>query len=115
MCKKKYLRSPQWLRNQKIKKYSFLKFYKIKWNIISKGGWHFSYIMTPYEISEKIKAFGHAEYNLDKFTDTKKIQNKINQGIDLFDRNQRYQKIQLDSSFPKVIFENKNKFNDWIL
>ena len=115
LCKKKYLRSPQWLRNQKIKTYSFLKFYKIKWNIISEGGWHFSYIMNPYEISEKIKAFGHAEYNLEKFTDIKKIQNKINQGVDLFDRNQKYQKIQLDSSFPKVIFENKNKFNDWIL
>ena len=115
LCKKKYLRSPQWLRNQKIKKYSFLKFYKIKWNIIPHGGWHFSYIMTPHEISEKIKAFGHAEYNLDKFTDIKTIEDKINQGVDLFDRNQNYQKIQLNSSFPKVIFENKNKFNDWIL
>ena len=55
------------MRNQKVKKYSFLKFFKIRWNIIENGGWHFSYIMTPEEISKKIKSFGHAEYNLDKF------------------------------------------------
>ena len=27
LCKKKYLKSPQWLRNQKVKKYSIFEFY----------------------------------------------------------------------------------------
>ena len=115
LCKKKYLKSPQWLRDQKIKKYSILKFYKIKWNIVQNGGWHFSYIMSPNEISEKIKSFSHAEYNLEEYTNPKIIEEKINKGIDLFDRNQNYQKVELDSSFPKYFFENKNKFNKWIL
>ena len=115
LCKKKYLKSPQWLRNQKVKKYSFLKFFKIRWNIIENGGWHFSYIMTPEEISKKIKSFGHAEYNLNKFTNTKIIEQKIKNRIDLFERNQEYKKIELDTKFPKVIFEEKSKFLDWIL
>jgi len=115
LCKKKYLKSPQWLRDQKVKKYSILKFYKIKWNIIQNGGWHFSYIMNPNEISEKIKSFSHAEYNLDKYTNIKIIENKLSKGLDLFNRNQSYQKVELDSSFPKSFFENKNKFDKWFL
>ena len=115
LCKKKYLKSPQWLRDQKVKKYSFLKFYKIKWNIIQNGGWHFSYIMNPNEISEKIKSFSHAEYNLDKYTNIKIIEDKLSKGIDFFNRNQSYQKVELDSSFPKSFFENKNKFVKWFL
>ena len=115
LCKKKYLKSPQWLRNQKIKKYSIFKFYKIKWNIIQNGGWHFSYIMNPNEISEKIKSFSHAEYNLDKYTNIKIIEDKLSKGLDLFNRNQSYQKVELDSSFPKSFFENKNKFDKWFL
>ena len=114
-CKKKYLKSPQWLRGQKVKKYSILKFYKIKWNIVQNGGWHFSYIMSPKEISEKIKSFSHAEYNLDKYTNIKIIEDRLSKGIDLFDRNQSYQKVELDPSFPKSLFENKNKFNKWVL
>ena len=55
ICKKKYLKSPQWLRSQKIKKYTFWKFYKIKWNIIENGGWHFSFLMTPEHIRKKLK------------------------------------------------------------
>ena len=115
LCKKKYLKSPQWLRDQKVKKYSILKFYKIKWNIIQNGGWHFSYIMNPNEISEKIKSFSHAEYNLDKYTNIKIIEDKLSKGLDLFNRNQSYQKVELDSSFPKSFFENKNKFDKWFL
>ena len=115
LCKKKYLKSPQWLRDQKVKKYSILKFYKIKWNIIQNGGWHFSYIMNPNETSEKIKSFSHAEYNLDKYTNIKIIEDKLSKGLDLFNRNQSYQKVELDSSFPKSFFENKNKFDKWFL
>ena len=59
LCKKKYLKSPQWLRNQKVKKYSIFEFYKIKWNIIQNGGWHFSFLMNADQISNKIKSFAH--------------------------------------------------------
>jgi beta-1,4-mannosyl-glycoprotein beta-1,4-N-acetylglucosaminyltransferase len=115
MCKKKNLKSPQWLRDQKVKKYKFFKFYKIKWNIIKKGGWHFSYLMNAKNISEKIKSFSHAEFNQDKFTNINTINEKIKNGTDLFDRNQKYQRVELDSSFPKIIFDNQKNLSEWII
>ncbi len=115
MCKKKYLKSPQWLRNQKVKKYSFIKFYKIKWNYIKNGGWHFSFLMTPKEIQEKIKSFAHAEFNNINFTNLQKIEYSVQNGIDLFDRNMNYIKVDLDNSFPDYILNNKIKFKNWIL
>ena len=115
LCKKKYLKSPQWLRDQKIKKFSILKFYRIKWNIIDNGGWHFSYLMSPQQISNKIKSFGHAEYNLEKYTNIKLIEEKVKEGIDLFDRNQKFEKVILDKTFPRIFFEKKSYYNDWFI
>lgn len=115
VCKKKYLRSPQWLRNQKVKKYSILKFFKIKWNIVEDGGWHFSYLMDATGIQNKLKSFAHAEYNNEFYTNIKKIKKAIDTQQDLFGRNQKYEKINLDNFFPKYILNNKDKFKDWII
>ena len=39
------------------------KFYKNKSiQIINDGGWHFNSILTPNEISQKLKSFAHQEY-----------------------------------------------------
>ena len=115
ICKKKYLKSPQWLRNQKIKKYPFWKFYKIKWNIIKKGGWHFSFLMNPEEIKKKLTSFAHSEYNNDKYTDLKKIKDSIENKIDLFNRPVVYEKNNFDETFPNYVVNNKKKFKNWIL
>ena len=115
MCKKKYLKSPQWLRNQKAQNYSFWKFYKIKWNFVKDGGWHFSFLKTPKEIQQKIKSFAHSEFNTKNFTNLDKISDSVEKGIDIFDREMNYQKIDFDNSFPNYILNNKNKFKDWIL
>ena len=114
LCKKKYLKSPQWLRNQKVKKYSFLQFYKIKWNIIKNGGWHFSFLMQPTEIKKKIKSFAHDEFNKKEFLELSEIEKKIKLGEDLFNRAQKYIKVDLDNSFPKQIFDNIDKYKEWI-
>ena len=54
ICLKKNLKSPQWLRNLKFKKYPFWRFDKIKnIQIIENGGWHFAYLQTPENISKK--------------------------------------------------------------
>jgi len=115
ICKKKYLKSPQWLRKQKVKKFSFLKFFKIKWNIIEDGGWHFSYLMEPKMIQEKLKAFAHAEYNSDFYTNLERIKTIIDQKKDLFNRNQDYIKINLVATFPRYITQNKEDLKKWII
>ena len=115
LCKKKYLKSPQWLRNQKVKEYSFFHFYKIKWNIIKNGGWHFSFLMQPTEIIKKIKSFAHDEFNKKEFLEINEIEKKIKLGEDLFNRNQKYIKVELDNNFPKQIFDNIDKYKEWIV
>ena len=94
ICKKKYLKSPQWLRDQKVKNYSFWKFYKIKWDIIENGGWHFSFLKSPEEIQKKIKQYAHAEFNTEKYTNLERIKNSVKNKHDLFDRNLTFEKIE---------------------
>ena len=71
-CKKNKLKSPQWLRDVKPKKYplwrldnffSKHKYHNIKF--INDGGWHFSYLNTPELIEQKLKSYTHhREYDL---------------------------------------------------
>ena len=88
ICKKKFLKSPQWLRNIKTAKPAFWKFYKPSQpQIINDGGWHFSFLRNAEEISEKIKTYSHMEYNKPEFTNVEKIQERIKNRTDIFDRN----------------------------
>ena len=116
ICLKKNFRSPQWLRDLKFKEYPFWRIDKIKnLQIIKNGGWHFSYLQTPENISKKIKSFAHGEFNKPDFSNEKKIEEKINMGKDIFDRNISYRKVEIDSTFPKYIIENKEKFKKWTI
>ena len=51
ICIKKYLKSPQWLRELKFKKRPFWRLDKLRLkNIISDGGWHFCNLKSPKEL-----------------------------------------------------------------
>ena len=113
MCKFKYLKNPQWLRKQKVKNYPFYRLDKIKWNIVDKGGWHFSFIMSPMEVSKKIKSFAHSEFNKTKFTNIDEITEKINSHKDLFGRDFKFTVIK-DEELPNFIIENREKFSDFL-
>ena len=116
ICQKKYLKSPQWLRDIKTKKRPFWKFYKPKEpQLILDGGWHFSFLKKPKDIAKKIKAYSHQEFYKDEFVDEKKISERINNNVDLFDRNIVYKKVELDKSFPEYVFNNKDFFKEWII
>ena len=116
ICLKKNLKSPQWLRNLKFKKYPFWRIDKPKnLQIIENGGWHFAYLQNPESISKKIKSFAHGEFNKSNFANLHNIEKKINEGLDIFDRQINYKKVKIDNSFPKYIIENKEKFKKWII
>jgi beta-1,4-mannosyl-glycoprotein beta-1,4-N-acetylglucosaminyltransferase len=116
ICQKKYLKSPQWLRDIKTKKRPFWKFYKPKEpQLILDGGWQFSFLKKPKDIAKKIKAYSHQEFYKDEFIDEKKISERINNNVDLFDRNINYKKVELDKSFPEYIYNNKDLFKEWIV
>ena len=116
ICKKKDLKSPQWLRNIKTKKRSFWKFFSDKQpQLIENGGWHFSFLKKPEDIKKKINSYSHQEFNISKFTSEKNIAEKISKGKDLFERDINYKKILIDESFPEYIVNNKEMLKDWIL
>jgi beta-1,4-mannosyl-glycoprotein beta-1,4-N-acetylglucosaminyltransferase len=114
ICKKKYLKSPQWLRNIKAKKKPFWKIFNKEIQLINDGGWHFSFLKDPSSIRNKIVSYSHQEYNKEEFTDINLIKQKITQGEDLFSRNIKYEKVEVDQSYPNYITENKEKFKKWM-
>lgn len=118
ICQMKNLKSFFKLRLLKTKntRYPFWRFDKEKnIELIAKGGWHFTYLMKPKEISKKIRDMAHTEFNKDKFKDISFIENNIKNLNDPFDRNLNLKKTEIDSSFPKFIRDNKEMFKDWIL
>ena len=114
MCLKKHLKSPQWLRNLKFKKYPFWRIDKPQnLQIIENGGWHFAYLLDSEKISEKIKSFAHGEDNKKDNTDVDKIEVKMEKllhptkGFELT-------KVKIDNSFPKYILNNLSYYEKWI-
>jgi len=115
ICKKKHLKSPQWLRDQKVKRYPFWRFDKIQWNIIKNGGWHFSFLMNPKEIQKKINSYAHSEFNNNKYKDLGRIKKMIDSRLDLYSRPISYDLVKFDKTFPEYIYNNKDKFKNWIV
>ena len=111
---KKNLKSPQILRNMKFKNYPFWRIDKFNQQIIN-GGWHFSFIQSPENIIKKIKSFSHGEFNKKDFVDKKKIEEKIKNNEDIFDRGFNLKKITIDTTYPKYIQKNKEKLKEWIV
>ena len=118
ICKKKHLKSFFDFRILKKKniKYPFWRIDKEKnIQLIENGGWHFTYLMTPEEISKKIENMAHTEFNNEKFKDVDKIKENINNLIDPFDRNLRLKKVKIDDNYPEYLTQNIDIYKDWIL
>ena len=116
ICKKKNLKSPQWLRDIKTKEIPFWKFYKPKQpQLIENGGWHFSFLKHPEDIVKKINSYSHQEFNRPEFVDPSKIEEKIKNKKDLFGRKIAYETVEIDKHCPDYIVKNKDKFKEWIV
>tara|TARA_B110000858_G_scaffold297_1_gene365 strand:+ start:166 stop:990 length:825 start_codon:yes stop_codon:yes gene_type:complete len=127
ICKKKYLKSPQWLRNLKFKKRPFWRIDKYRLNnIIENGGWHFCNLKTPKELLYKYKNMaetkdifiweGSVDGKIDpKYLSVEQIENSIKEGRNLAGKNEYFQKIEIDNSYPKYILQNLLKLKEWIV
>ena len=116
ICLKKNLKSPQWLRNLKFKKYPFWRLDKPRnIQIIKDGGWHFAYLHTAQNISRKIKSFAHGEFNKKSLTDEKEIQKRIENKEDIFNRGYDLKKIDIDETYPDYIRQNLELLKNWII
>ena len=123
ICIKKYLKSPQWLRNLKFKKRPFWRVDRLRLNnILINGGWHFCNLKTAKELLHKYKNLCETNdpYVFKEKIDMKKlniknIEEKILKGKDIIGRNEIYEAKKMDNTFPKKILENKIKFKEWIV
>ena len=122
ICVKKFLKSPQWLRNLKFKKRPFWRIDKLRLNnIIENGGWHFCNLKTPEELLYKYKNLCETndphifkEKIDEKYLDVKEITKRINSGQDIIGREETYKAKNLDNSFPEYILENKDLYKKWL-
>ena len=130
-CKKKHLKSPQWLRNIKDKIYPKWRidilFSEKKYNdifFVENGGWHFTFVKKPEDIEKKLKSYlHHREYDIDP-VGVDKIRNLINSKSVIYDHRvdqtqykfgggQKLEKIDLEF-LPRYISSNKEKYLDWL-
>lgn len=56
--------------------------------MIHNAGWHLSYFLTIEQISFKLKSFSHTEYSNEQYTNYDNIKSAIDNGKDLFGRNE---------------------------
>ncbi len=120
LCKYKYLKSPQWLRQQKThKKYSlwridkiFSKTYTSKFQIIQNGGWHFTWMKSIDNILLKINSYAHTENK--KFAQKSYLEDCINRRINFLNTNEKLEIVNINKNFPDYIFNNQNLFREWI-
>ena len=132
ICKVKHLKSPQWLRNIKPKKYSFWrpdvllsskKYSNVEF--IRSGGWHFTNVKTVEQIDHKMRNFlHHLEYeksgininDLKNLIDQKKIM--YNHKADKTDQNKWKNAKSLNKisliDLPNYVRMNSSKFKDWL-
>ncbi len=113
MCRKKDLKSPQWLREIKSKKLPFYKFYKSQFDLfIEDGGWHFSSVKSVDDIYKKLNSYAEQQWNNDKFKNIEVIKRKIDQKKDLFDRDYNFKVLKIDKIFPQYIIDNQKNLVD---
>ena len=130
-CKKKYLKSPQWLRNVKDKIYPKWRldiiFSEKKYNnifFVENGGWHFSFVKKPEDIEKKLKSYlHHREYDLDPLG-IENIKDLINSKAVIYDHRvdqtqykfgggQKLEKIDI-KFLPEYIVSQKEKYLEWL-
>jgi beta-1,4-mannosyl-glycoprotein beta-1,4-N-acetylglucosaminyltransferase len=130
-CKKKYLKSPQWLRNVKDKIYPKWRldivFSQKRYNsvfFVENGGWHFSFVKKPEDIEKKLKSYlHHREYDLDPLG-VENIKNLIKSKAVIYDHRvdqtqykfgggQKLEKIDI-KFLPEYIFSQKEKYLEWL-
>jgi len=80
-------------------------------NVISDGGWHFSFMGGETKIIEKLEAYAHQEYNTPYYKEN--VKNNISSNNDPFFRGQLTQ-VQIDNTYPKYLLDNLEKYSHMI-
>ena len=130
-CKKKNLKSPQWLRNIKNKKFNFWRldtFFSEKKYInkvyIKNGGLHFSNLKNPVDVEIKLKSYlHHRDFEVENI-ELKEITRLMKNNETIYDMfadkkekkfSEKKKKLIIypKANLPTYVIENEIKFKDW--
>ena len=122
ICVKRYLKSPQWLRDLKFKRRPFWRLDKLRLNnIINDGGWHFCNLKKPEQLLYKYKNLCETNDPVnfnekidEKYLSLDSINKMITEKKDIIGRNHNYKKVSIDKSFPNYLLENLSNYKEWI-
>jgi beta-1,4-mannosyl-glycoprotein beta-1,4-N-acetylglucosaminyltransferase len=131
-CKKKFLLSPQWLRNAKGKKYSIFRpdiFFSIKkYNsvfFVENGGWHFTNLKTPKEIHYKFSNYLHHREFEHSNLRIKDINNMMQKNISIYNHEVDKSQSKFDGKvklsklpkkyLPNFLLNNLGLYKKWII
>ena len=122
ICLKKYLKSPQWLRDLKFKKRPFWRLDKIRLNnILDSGGWHFCNLKTPEKLLYKYRNLCETNDPIhfnekieEKYLNVESIEKMINSNKDIIGRKNDFKKVEIDENFPEYLLKNTHNYQDWI-
>jgi len=131
-CKKKFLLSPQWLRNAKGKKYSMFRpdiFFSIKkYNsvfFVENGGWHFTNLKTPKEIYYKFSNYLHHREFEHSNLSIKDINNMMKKNISIYNHEVDKSQSKFDGKvklsklpkkyLPNFLLNNLGLYKKWII
>ena len=122
ICIKKYLKSPQWLRELKFKKRPFWRIDKFRLNnIIENGGWHFCNLKSPEKLLYKYKNLCETNDPIhfknkinEKYLNINNIEEKLLNKKDIIGRDDTFLKENIDETFPEFLTSNLNKYKKWV-
>lgn len=90
--------------------------FKFKSKIIKNSGWHFSWVMTPERISEKMSSISHTEWDLPELNNQEHIMKVIANAEDIWGRDRKLVKQEMNKEdFPAYLVNNKDKFSKFIV
>lgn len=82
--------------------------------VIPNAGWHFSYIMQPARIVEKLGAFAHSEYDTPKWCDLDRIEACRRNHTDLFERPDHIYEITGLDDLPEAIRKHPEDYAEFL-
>ena len=88
---------------------------KFRHQRIPNGGWHFSWLMTPEQMIEKLSNFSHTEYDTPEIKNVHAIREAIRNGRDIMRKGEQFRLVEMDHTFPPYLLNNLDIFRDWYI
>jgi beta-1,4-mannosyl-glycoprotein beta-1,4-N-acetylglucosaminyltransferase len=89
--------------------------HKLRHQRLQDAGWHFSWMMTPEQMIQKIESYSHTEHDRPEIKSVEAIRSAIHEGRDILGKGERFRLVELDDTFPRYFRENPDEFRAWYL